>query len=129
MANSNEDLLRRGYDAFAVGDLQTLREIMDPDVVWHVPGRNPLAGDYRGIDAVLDYFGRSMEHLQGTLRVVPQDVLANDERGVVVQHTTAQRNGRSLDDVGVALFTIRNGKAVEVWQFWADPYTADEVLS
>ena len=45
MANSNEDLLRRGYDAFAVGDLQTLREIMDPDVVWHVPGRNPLAGE------------------------------------------------------------------------------------
>ena len=78
---------------------------------------------------MLGYFGRSMEHTQGSLRVVAQDVLANDERGVVVQHTTAQRNGRSLDDVGVALFTIRNGKAVEVWQFWADPYTADEVLS
>jgi len=29
----------------------TLRELFDPQIVWHFPGRSPLAGDHRGVDA------------------------------------------------------------------------------
>jgi len=34
MGHPNEDLVRRGYDAFSRGDMQTLRELFDPDIVW-----------------------------------------------------------------------------------------------
>ena len=33
-----------------------LGELLADDVVWHVPGTRPIAGDYRGPDAVLGYF-------------------------------------------------------------------------
>jgi ketosteroid isomerase-like protein len=46
MAHPNEELARRGYDAFARGDMDTLRELFDPEIVWHFPGRSPLAGDH-----------------------------------------------------------------------------------
>lgn len=36
------------------------------DVVWHVPGRNLRAGDYRGKAAVLGYFDRRQELAAGT---------------------------------------------------------------
>jgi len=53
MAHPNEELVRRGYDAFASGDMDTRRELFDPQIVWHFAGRSPLAGDHRGVDAVL----------------------------------------------------------------------------
>jgi ketosteroid isomerase-like protein len=53
MAHPNEDLVRRGYDAFAKGDMETLRELFDSGIIWHFPGRSLLAGDHRGVDAVL----------------------------------------------------------------------------
>jgi len=33
-----------------------LRELLTEDVVWHVPGRNAIAGSYEGIEAVMGYF-------------------------------------------------------------------------
>jgi ketosteroid isomerase-like protein len=41
------------------GDMDTLRELFDPEIVWHFPGRSPLAGDHRGTDVVLGFFGRT----------------------------------------------------------------------
>src|SRR5512132_3406676 len=46
MAHPNEDLVRRAFDAFAKGDVDTMRELTDQDAVWHTPGRHPLTGDY-----------------------------------------------------------------------------------
>jgi hypothetical protein len=35
--------------------MDTLRELFDPGIVWHFPGRSPLAGDHRGTDVVLGF--------------------------------------------------------------------------
>jgi uncharacterized protein len=59
MAHPNEDLIRRGCEAFNKGDAATLRELFDAEIVWHFPGRSVLAGDHRGTDAVLGFFGRT----------------------------------------------------------------------
>lgn len=60
MPHPNADLLRKGYDAFSKGDLDTIKnEVFSPDVVFHVAGRNPLSGDYRGVDEVFGFFGSS----------------------------------------------------------------------
>ena len=32
--------------------------MLTDDIVWVVPGRNAIAGEYRGLDAVIDYFTR-----------------------------------------------------------------------
>ena len=60
MAHPNEELLRRGYEAFGKGDMDTIRELFDPNIVWHAPGRNPMSGDYRGVDEVLTQFGNAI---------------------------------------------------------------------
>ncbi len=128
MGHPSEDLVRRGYDAFSKGDLQTLREVFAPDVVWHSPGRNQLAGDYQGVDAVLSFFGRTMELTGGAFRVELHDVVANDEHAVGLHTVHAERGGRTLDDRNTLVFHVRDGRATEVWQFWADQYAADELF-
>jgi uncharacterized protein len=54
----NEQLLRREYQAFAAADLETLASIFTDDIVYHIPGRNPLSGAYVGRDEVFSLFRR-----------------------------------------------------------------------
>jgi uncharacterized protein len=98
MGHPNEDLIRRGYDAFSRGDTDTLRGLFHPDIVWHAPGRHQLTCDHQRVDAVLGYFGQTMELTGGTLRVEVHDVVANDEHTVGLHKASAERAGRTLED-------------------------------
>jgi uncharacterized protein len=129
MAHPNEELVRRGFEAFSKGDLDTQRELFDPDAVWHAPGRGPLSGDHPGVDAILGFFARTMELTGGTFRVELHDALANDEHAVALYVARGEREGRTLEDRSVLVSHVRNGKLVETWQHSEDQYAADEFLS
>jgi hypothetical protein len=125
----NEELLRKGYDAFGRGDMRTIQSLFAEDIVWHFPGRGPLAGDYKGVGEVMAWLGRSVELTGGTLRLEIHDILANDEHGVALTRATAERGGKRLADDGVSVFHIREGKAVEVWTHLGDLYASDDFWS
>lgn len=129
MAHPTEDLLRRGFEAFGKGDMATIAELFADDVVWHVPGNNPLSGDHKGRDSVLAFLGKSAELSGGTLKLEVHDILANDEHGVALTRGSAQRGGKSLDNNGVQVFHIRDGKVVESWLYAGDPAANDEFWS
>ena len=129
MTRPNEELVRRAFDAFATGDVETLRGLIDPGSVWHAPGRNPLAGDHRGVEAILGYFARTMELTGGTFRTELHDVVANDEHAVSLFMARGQRDGRTLDARNVLVIHVRNGKLGETWLFSGDQYAADEFLA
>jgi ketosteroid isomerase-like protein len=129
MAHPNEEPVRRGFEAFAKGDLDTLRDLFDADAVWHAPGRSPLWGDHRGVDAVLGFSARTMELTAGTFRAELHDVVANDEHAVALYVARGDREGRTLDDKSVLVSHVRNGKFIETWQHSGDQYAADEFLS
>jgi ketosteroid isomerase-like protein len=47
-------IVRRGYEAFNIGDMATLIELFEDSASWHTPGRrSSLAGDHEGRDATL----------------------------------------------------------------------------
>jgi uncharacterized protein len=129
MAHPNEELFRRAFDAFAKGDTDTLRELTDQDEVWHIPGRGPLAGDYRGPDEILGFFARTMELTGGTFRAELHDVVANDEHTVALYVARGEREGRTFENRNVLVSHVRNGKMVETWLLSDDQYAADEFFS
>ena len=126
MAHPNVDLLNRGYDAFEKGDLDTLRELFTGDIVFHVPGRNQLAGDYRGQDEVFGMFGRLVELSGGTFKIERHHVLADDSHGSVLSTVTAQRDGKSLSVKSVDVFHFSGDKVSEIWTLVNDQYADDE---
>lgn len=126
MTHPNEDLLRRGYEAFSKGDMQTLDGLFADAIVWHVGGRNQLAGDYRGKEDVFALFGKWAELSSGTLKVEIHDVLANDEHAVALQRATGAREGRTVDDNGVGVYHVRDGKVTEAWFHAGDAHAIDE---
>jgi uncharacterized protein len=129
MAHPNEEIVRSGFDAFAKGDVDTLRQLFDQDAVWHVPGRSPLSGDHRGMDAILGFLARTMELTGGTFRAEVHDVVANDEHAVAIYVTRGEREGRTLESRDVLVSHIRNGKLAEAWLLSADLYAVDEFFS
>jgi uncharacterized protein len=129
MAHPNEELVRSAFDAFAKGDVDTLRESMDQDAVWYVPGRNQLSGDHRGADAILGFFAKTMELSGGTFRMEVHDVVANDDHAVALFGARAEREDRSYENRNVLVIHIRNGKLVETWLLSQDQYAADEFFS
>jgi ketosteroid isomerase-like protein len=60
------------------GDDHALRALLDPEIVWTVPGASPIAGTYRGIDDVFAYFTVRRDLAANTFRMHRRDVLAGD---------------------------------------------------
>jgi uncharacterized protein len=65
----------------------------------------------------------------GNFRVEVHDIVANDEHAVGLHTAHAEREGRTLQDNNTLVFHVPDGKVTEVWQYWADPYAADELFA
>ena len=110
MGNTNEELVRKGYDAFSAGDMDTLRSIMKPDIVQHVPGDNQVAGTFEGVDAVLASYAETFELSGGTFSVDLQSVDAvGDNRVDSVHKGTATRGDKTYAGTTTLGFTIEDG--------------------
>lgn len=114
-------LVRRGYAAFNAGDVDTLRSLMSRDVVQHVPGHSQLAGAYKGIDAVLSYYGKLAELTGGTFRADLLETHGDRQGHVVALHQiTATRNGQTRVARGSILFTFLGDKATDLLELHGD---------
>lgn len=120
--------IKAGYAAFATGDFAVLNDLFAADVVWHVPGRSQLAGDYQGRDAVFAFFGKLMEVTEGSFHLDVHAILADDEHAVALTFGTASRGGQSLTDMAAHVFHLRDGKVTEYWDAPTDQYAFDELI-
>jgi len=100
-------LVRKGYDAFVRGDMDTLRSLMSSDATHHVPGTHPLSGDFKGLDTIIDMYGQLFAQTNGTLRVELRNVLVDGRGHAVTLHRfTAERDGKRIDETGGIVFRI-----------------------
>ena len=56
----NASAYRRTADAFRAGDQAAVAALIAEDVVWHVPGAHPMAGEIRGRDALMAWLEARM---------------------------------------------------------------------
>src|SRR5690242_7965582 len=108
VAHPNEDLVPRGYEAFATGDISKLDEFFADDIVWHAPGRNALAGTFRGKNEVFGNLQSVGEMTAGTFKLDIHSLLANDDHAVALLRVTATRDGKTLDDNTVQVWHIED---------------------
>jgi hypothetical protein len=114
---------------YAGSDIEAVRAMLTDDVVWHVPGRSAIAGDYVAKRDVLEYFHHRRELGRGTFKVNVHDILANDSRAVLFAGGQAERNGRTIEWETVGIFGIEGEKIAECWLLPFDQYAFDEIWS
>jgi len=130
MTQPNEGLVRAASAAFGRGDLGALRDqFFAADIVWHIAGTGPLAGDYAGAAQVMGLLGKIFELSGGTVRPELHDVLVSNDHTVALTTIRAERAGKQLQLNLVHVIHAENGKATEVWTHSADPAAAAEFWS
>lgn len=103
----NKELVKRGYEAFSAGDLDTVMSLFDDDIEWVQPGQSAVSGTLHGKTEVTEQFGRLAEK---DLTVRLDRLVA--EGDTVVAITQVSAGGETGENADV--FTIRNGKTVRV---------------
>jgi ketosteroid isomerase-like protein len=127
MTNEHPDAAayRQTADAFRAGDFSRLEALIDPDVVWHVPGNHPRAGDIRGSDAVVAWLAGRIEL---GFWLTEHDVIANDEHVCVLSYMGVRRPGVNIQTRVVSIFHFRDGRQAERWFFPEDRPAWDRIL-
>ena len=129
-AKEDAELVRRGYEAFNKGDMETLTELFDENAVWHTPGTSSVAGDHEGRDAAFALFGRYGGETGGTFKAELRYVLADDDgHAVGIHHNSAERDGKQLDVDCALVFEIKDGRVVDGREHFYDLNGWDEFWS
>jgi ketosteroid isomerase-like protein len=129
MDQRNEDVAQDFLDAYGRRDFQTLEKLLTDDVLWHVGGNHPLSGDYRGRQAVLDYFERVQTLTSQTLTLEPIEILSGGNFGAIFLRVRAEREGRGLDVTMAEAFRAKEGQLAEFWATSDDQEAVDRFWS
>lgn len=122
----NVERARRGFRAFVERDTATVADLLHEDVVWRIPGRSRLAGDFRGREATLAVLGQAVQLTGGSYRAELGWAVADDERVVAGYRATGEREGRRLDLREVLVCRVEDGRWVEVQALPVDQYAFDQ---
>jgi len=123
----NEKLLRDADEAQMRGDMDAFMNAYTDDVIIHIPGRNSLAGVFKGKDQFLETFQRFMER-SPEYSFEPHAYFADDEHGVLLQRSHYKRGDETVDTNDTFVCHFRDGKVSEFWFSSDDPYAVDEFL-
>ena len=105
-----------------------LRALLDPAIEWHVPGRNAIAGDYRGREEVMSYFARRRDHAARSFRLHPGDVLTGEgDRVAVLTDGTATIGGREERWSTVGLYRLAGDRVAGCWLLPLDLVAFDRI--
>ena len=109
--------------------LDELRELFDSEVVWHVPGASAIAGEHRGVEAVLEYLDTRRRMTDSTFRVTVHGVAMIAGRAVQLAGGRASRAGRAVRWETVGVFRVANGRIAECWLVPFDQAAFDQIWS
>jgi ketosteroid isomerase-like protein len=106
----NIEIVKKGYQAFSTGDLETVMSLYDDNIEWVQPGESAISGTYHGKGELGEFLGRLGEK---TTTVKALRFIADGDTVVVFSEATI--GGETSQDVEV--FTLRDGKAVRAQTF------------
>jgi RNA 2',3'-cyclic 3'-phosphodiesterase len=114
---------------YAGGGEDGVRSVLSDDVVWHVPGHSPIAGEHHGVEAVLEYMALRRRMTDATFRVNVHGVALIADRVVQLAGGSCARDGRELRWETVGVFRVSAGLVAECWLVPFDQEEFDRIWS
>jgi len=116
------ELVGKAYEALGSGDADRIAEFWAEDMVWIVPGHNPLSGVYNGRDAFIGFMGEVGKLSNNSFNMTPVAVMVGEDYSADVTHNVGYRAGHEgtgevpytkLDIDVVHVLRWRDGKVIE----------------
>ena len=83
--------VRRMYE----GD-EAERASVAQNIIWHVPGHNPVSGEYHGFDEYMNLMPQRMAPIT-RWDFTLDEVMVNGDYVTTIFHMQGERNGRTID--------------------------------
>ena len=119
ISEQNVEVARSFYVAFNAGDMEAVREMLDPDVVI---GRElegwPETGPFVGRDAVMRQWERTREPFGDTFTLESVSIIDAGDRVVSRQIMHGVVRGPAVHAEFTTVSTFRNGRAIFIDYFW-----------
>jgi uncharacterized protein len=125
------ELHRRQGEMYAGGSVDPVIELLAGDVVWHVPGGSPIAGDHRGVSQVVAYFEKRRRLASATMRMRPGTVISEGDAVAQFVEGSAVLDSRevSWQTIGVYRVDPEHRWIREVWLVPLDGELFDRIWS
>ena len=115
---------------YAGGPREPLHDVLTDDVTWTVPGENAIAGEYHGLDAVIEYFTRRRALAQRSFRMHPGELLVGEgDHVAALTDGTATIDGVEHRWSTVGLYRLRGDRVAACWLLPLDPAAFDAIWS
>ena len=109
----NIALIKKLYEAFARGDIQTILDHVIEDVKWSNPGPSivPYSGDRTGPGQVREFFNHLVGTQENVNLTIDQFIAQGDAVATLGRFTgNVKATGKPFDSLVGHFFTIRDGK-------------------
>ena len=103
----NKELIKKGYAAFAAGDVQAVMDLFDDDIEWVQPGQSAISGTFHGKSEVMEFMSRLAE--KSPTVTVKRLIAEGDTVIAITEVTVAGETGEDAD-----VFTVRDGTAIRM---------------
>jgi ketosteroid isomerase-like protein len=110
---------------YGSGDAEGVVRLLDPGIVWRIPGHNLIAGTYQGVEEVIGYMLRCRELANATFRMHRREVLVGPSHFAALTDGTVERRGVRHEWSTIGLYRARNGRIVECTLIPLDPEAFD----
>ena len=118
---ANQQTIRKVYDAFGSGDMETILGSMSDDVTWLHPGNPeqiPFAGIFRGKEGVKQFFATVFEQID----VLEQNIFSIEAGGdkvfvVGYEHMRVKNTGKEYRSNWIHMYTLDNGRVTMFEEF------------
>ncbi len=129
MSQENVEAFKRGLEAGNRGDVETLLEVLDPEVAWHSALHALLGGEatvYRGHEGVREML-RDLYEAFDEIQIEISEIRDLGDRLVAIGRTRARGKGSGADvESPIGFVTeFKNGNAISI-RGYLDPKEALE---
>jgi ketosteroid isomerase-like protein len=114
------EVMSRYLETVRRGDAAALRDCFAPDATWLLRGDLPIAGEWRGRDAIVDEFLAAALgfYEPGTIELLPTGTVVEGDRVVLEWISRARtRGGAPYENHCIGVFTVREGRIQAVREY------------
>ena len=118
MSEENVEIVRRGFEVWNTGDMDALRELYDPGIVWRPAEGWPEPGPYVGREAVM----RQLEQLRETWDTDSFELISDfidvGDRVAVRFIWRGVGRGPESNIEATGVYAVRKGRIFSIEFFW-----------
>ena len=113
----NAKIVNEMTSAIVEQDHDALAKTFTDDMVFHLRGPDPMAGDHPGVGGLLDVVGSWFEATNGQIELDQQFCIGADGWAAEWEHATMRRNGDTLESRNAFVYRFDGDRIAEMWMF------------